>query len=105
MGRLLAALLLTSFDQDRADLPKSIDTWYRVVKGTRQVGYVHETIDSATFPWRYAYSRDGEMELTLQGRTHSRGGSSWPHTRTRSCWPHTRTRSSFSRIPEPGKVI
>ena len=70
MGRLLAALLLTSFAQDRADLPKSIDTWYRVVKGTRQVGYVHETIDWATFPWRYAYSRKGEMELTLQGRTH-----------------------------------
>ncbi len=70
MGRLLAALLLTAVAQDRADLPKSVETWYRVVQGKRQVGYVHETIGWAGYPWRYQYSRESELELTLRGGTH-----------------------------------
>lgn len=70
MGRLLTVFLVTAFAQDRADLPQTIDTWYRVVQGKRQVGYFHETLTRAGSPWRYEYARDGELELTLRGRTH-----------------------------------
>jgi len=70
MGHLLAALLLAASAQDRADLPKTVDTWYRVVQGKRQVGYVHETIGWASYPWRYQYSRESELELTLRGGPH-----------------------------------
>jgi len=71
MGRMLAAFLLTAFvheTQDRADLPQVVDTWYRVLQGKRQVGYFHETLQRASIPWRYEYTRDGELELTLRDR-------------------------------------
>src|SRR5689334_16177562 len=70
MGRLLAALLLAASAQDRAELPKAVETWYRVVQGKRQVGYVHETLGWAGFPWRYQYSQESELELTLRGGSH-----------------------------------
>jgi hypothetical protein len=65
MGRLLAAFLLAAA-QDRADLPKSVETWYRVVQGKRQVGYVHESLQWAGVPWRYQYLREGELEVALR---------------------------------------
>jgi hypothetical protein len=70
MSRLLAALLLAAFAQDRAELPKSVDTWYRVVQGRRQVGYVHETMRWGGFPWRYEYALEAELELKLRGGPH-----------------------------------
>lgn len=74
MARLavaLIAVLLWADDQDRTDLRLPIDTWYKVVQGTRPVGYVHETLKRAAPPWRYEYALDGEFELTLRGKPHA----------------------------------
>lgn len=74
MARLavtLIAALLSADDQDRTELRLPIDTWYKVVQGTRPVGYVHETLKRAAPPWRYEYALDGEFELTLRGKMHS----------------------------------
>lgn len=69
MTTLLALLVLA---QERADLPATVDTWYRVVQGKRQVGYVHETLRrSGTSPWRYEYGFDSEFELTIRSKSHA----------------------------------
>jgi hypothetical protein len=79
MLRLSSALLVAVFaledlrsdeTQDRADLPTSIDTWYRVLQGKRPAGYVHEMLSRAARPWRYEYALQGEFELTLRGKPH-----------------------------------
>jgi len=80
MVRLCSAFLVAVFAseglrsdeaQDRADLPTSIDTWYRVLQGKRPAGYVHETLTRAAKPWRYEYALQGEFELTLRGKPHA----------------------------------
>jgi hypothetical protein len=70
MGRLLALFLLAASApaaQDRADLPQSVETWYRVLQGKRQAGYIHESMAWAGVSWRYQYGQEGELELTLRG--------------------------------------
>jgi hypothetical protein len=72
MTRLaLLALLLAGELQDREDLRLPIDTWYRVVQGTKTTGYVHETLRRAAPPWRYEYGLDQEFELTFRGKPHA----------------------------------
>jgi hypothetical protein len=67
----LLALLLSGEFQDRAELRLPVDTWYRVVQGSRTVGYVHETLRRSAPPWRYEYSLDAEFELTIRGKPHA----------------------------------
>jgi hypothetical protein len=80
MGRLLASLFTVALvspgfgsvaSQDRADLAGKIDTWYKVVQGNRTAGYVHETLNRVSAPWRYEYALEGEFELTIRGRSHT----------------------------------
>lgn len=72
MARLaLIALLLSEAPQDRTDLRLPLDTWYRVVQGSKTVGFVHETLKRAAPPWRYEYGLDGEFELTIRGKPHA----------------------------------
>lgn len=80
MVRLLSALLVAASApvglrsdpmQDRADLPNSVDTWYRVLQGRRPVGYLHETLTRTARPWRYEYAFQAEFELTLRGKPHA----------------------------------
>src|SRR5262245_51146057 len=61
MGFVLAALLVTL--QERADLPREIDTWYTVIKDRQPVGYVHETFKQALKPGRYEYLLERELEM------------------------------------------
>jgi hypothetical protein len=71
MLRTLAAplaLLLWVGTQDRADLRLPIDTWYKVVQGSRTIGYAHEVLKRADPPWRYEYGLDVEYELTVRGK-------------------------------------
>jgi hypothetical protein len=72
MAGILAALLtavVAQEPQDRADLPPAVDTWYRVLQGKRQVGFIHETLKRANLPWRYEYALDAELELARRDRT------------------------------------
>src|SRR5688572_11170146 len=64
---LLAALLC----QDRADLHPPMDTWYKVVQGSHQVGYYHESFKRSTGRWRFEYGYEGEFELLLRGKPHN----------------------------------
>jgi hypothetical protein len=68
MIALLAAALLA---QERVDLNPPMETWYKVVQGTHQVGYFHETFKRAATRWRYEYGLEGEFELTLRGKPHA----------------------------------
>jgi hypothetical protein len=63
MGFVLAALLATTFAQERADLPREIDTWYSIIKDRQAVGYVHETLKHALKPGRYEYLFERELEM------------------------------------------
>ena len=67
MIALVAALLAL---QDRVDLNPPIDTWYKVVQGSKQVGYFHETWRRSPSRWRYEYGYEGEFELTIRGKPH-----------------------------------
>lgn len=67
MGRVLAALLVLSSPQDRADLPREIDTWYLVFQGKEAVGYVHERVRHAARPSGYEYLLESEIHF----ETHS----------------------------------
>src|SRR6185436_4036460 len=67
MIALVAALLAL---QDRIDLNPPMDTWYKVVQGSRQVGYVRETWRRVPSRWRYEYGYEGEFELTIRGKPH-----------------------------------
>lgn len=70
MTTLFIALLALA--QDRAEVPTAIDTWYKVLQGKRQVGYVHETLRrTGTAPWRYEYGLDSEFELTVRSKPHA----------------------------------
>jgi len=68
MIALVAALLAL---QDRIDLNPPIDTWYKVVQGSKQVGYFHETWRRSPSRWRYEYGYEGEFELTVRGKPHA----------------------------------
>jgi len=68
MIALLATLLAL---QDRIDLNPPIDTWYKVIQGSRQVGYFHETWRRSPSRWRYEYGYEGEFELTIRGKPHA----------------------------------
>jgi hypothetical protein len=68
MLALVAALLAL---QDRIDLNPPIDTWYKVMQGSRQVGYYHETWRRSPSRWRYEYGYEGEFELTIRGKPHA----------------------------------
>ena len=70
MPAILPALL-TLLLQDRADLNPPIDTWYRVVQGSKPVGYLHETLKRTAPPWRYEYSLDREFEISVRGKPHA----------------------------------
>ena len=68
MIALIAALLAL---QDRADLNPPMDSWYKVVQGSRQVGYFHERWRRLPARWRYEYGYEGEFELTIKGKAHA----------------------------------
>ena len=68
MIALLTALLAT---QERIDLNPPLETWYKVVQGSRQVGYFHETWRRSPSRWRYEYGFEGEFELPLRGKPHA----------------------------------
>lgn len=68
MIALVAALLAL---QDRIDLNPPMDTWYKVVQGSRQVGYFRETWQRSPTRWRYEYGYEGEFELTIRGKAHA----------------------------------
>lgn len=70
MAALVPALLALLL-QDRADLTPPIDTWYRVIQGSKTVGYMHESLKRAAPPWRYEYALDREFELTVRGKPHA----------------------------------
>jgi len=73
VARYLIPFLVALFSgesPERADLTLPIETWYKVVQGTRPAGYVHEILKRAAPPWRYEYALETEFELTLHGKPH-----------------------------------
>ena len=63
MGFVLAALLTTVSAQERAELPRELDTWYTVTRDKEAVGYLHETLTQALRPGRYEYVLECELEM------------------------------------------
>jgi hypothetical protein len=63
MGFVLAALLTTVSAQERAELPRELDTWYTVIRDKEAVGYLHETLTQALKPGRYEYVLECELEI------------------------------------------
>ncbi len=69
MLRLLAALVvLQDAAPDRADLPRCLESWYRILEGDQTMGYLHERLERLQgLPWRYDYRLRMEMELWVAG--------------------------------------
>lgn len=68
MGWLLAALLSAGGtgdeQQERADLPRSLETWYRVLNGKDRVGSGRETLQRGAAARGFAYA----LEIDIEGK-------------------------------------
>lgn len=65
MIRLLALCLVAQDPpRDLADLPRTLESWYRITQAGQTTGYLHERIDRLQgLPWRYDYRIRMELEF------------------------------------------
>lgn len=48
--------------QDSVPISGTIDTWYRIMQGERHIGFLHETLERVSGPWRYNYGLQLDAE-------------------------------------------
>lgn len=48
--------------QERDEIPGRLESWYKVRKGDRHVGYLHELLERGSGDLRHAYALEGEIQ-------------------------------------------